>query len=267
MRVSILASGSSGNCTLLETARTRLLIDAGLSKRETLRRLALMGAAPASLDGILISHEHTDHCAGLMQLSGKWRAPIYSTQPTLDEVERILANGKTPRMDRVEHIRAGQRFRIGDIDVVAFAIPHDAVDPLGFTFSSGGLKVAIVTDLGYLPELVKQHLRGADLLVLESNHDVEMLKVGPYPWHIKQRVMSRTGHLSNHSVSEYLADDETFDAQPRHLVLAHLSETNNNPDVARICAEEALRRRSHGKAFAGQLHIASQRIPLGPFNL
>jgi phosphoribosyl 1,2-cyclic phosphodiesterase len=265
-RVSILASGSAGNSTLLETANTRLLIDAGLSKRETLRRLTELGTCPASLDGILISHEHTDHCAGLVQLLGKWRAPVFSTEPTLSEVERILSNGKTPRLDRVEHIQPGQRFTIGDIEVSAFAIPHDAVDPLGFTFRAGGIKVAIVTDLGYLPELVKQHLRGTDLLILESNHDLEMLKVGPYPWHIKQRVMSRTGHLSNHTVSEYLADEECFDAQPRHLVLAHLSENNNNPDVARISAEEALRRRTVA-AFAGQLHIASQRIPLGPFNL
>lgn len=265
-RVSILASGSAGNSTLLETANTRLLIDAGLSKRETLRRLDALGTTPTSLDGVLISHEHTDHCAGLVQLLAKWRAPVFSTEPTLSEVERILSNGKTPRLDRVEHIQPGQRFTIGDIEVSAFAIPHDAVDPLGFTFRADGVKVAIVTDLGYLPELVKQHLRGTDLLILESNHDLEMLKVGPYPWHIKQRVMSRTGHLSNHTVSEYLADEESFDAQPRHLVLAHLSENNNNPDVARISAEEALRRRA-AAAFSGQLHIASQRIPLGPFTL
>jgi len=251
---------------LLETANTRLLIDAGLSKRETLRRLTELGTCPEQLNGILISHEHTDHCAGLVQLLGKWKTNVYVTEPTLETIVAVLPNGAGGRIDRVERIQAGQRFTIGDIEVSAFAIPHDAVDPLGFTFRANGTKVAIVTDLGYLPELVKQHLRGADLLILESNHDLEMLKVGPYPWHIKQRVMSRTGHLSNHTVSEYLADADSFDAQPRHLVLAHLSENNNNPDVARISAEEALRRRS-GAAFAGQLHIASQRVPLGPFNL
>jgi len=265
-RVSILASGSAGNSTLLETANTRLLIDAGLSKRETLRRLTELGTCPAQLDGILISHEHTDHCAGLPQLLGKWKTTVYATEPTLEAIVAVLPNGAGERIDRISHIQAGQRFTIGDIEVSAFAIPHDAVDPLGFTFRANGTKVAIVTDLGYLPELVKQHLRGADLLVLESNHDLEMLKVGPYPWHIKQRVMSRTGHLSNHTVSEYLADVDSFDAQPQHLVLAHLSENNNNPDVARISAEEALRRRIGG-TFAGQLHIASQRVPLGPFNL
>ena len=112
-----------------------------------------------------------------------------------------------------------------------------------------------------------QHLREVDFLVLESNHDLEMLKVGPYPWYIKQRVMSRTGHLSNTVVSEFLADAEVFDARPRHLVLAHLSEQNNTPDIARITAEEALNRRSSDFAFRGILHIASQRTPLGPFEL
>ena len=128
-------------------------------------------------------------------------------------------------------------------------------------------KVAIVTDLGYLPELVKHHLRGADCLILESNHDLEMLKVGPYPWHIKQRVMSRTGHLSNDAVSEFLADPEGFDGEARYLFLAHLSETNNNADVAEISAAEALRRRPAEVAFRGELHVASQRIPMGPFDL
>jgi phosphoribosyl 1,2-cyclic phosphodiesterase len=266
LRVSILASGSTGNATLLESERTRLLVDAGLGKKETLRRLALLGISVDRVDAVLVSHEHTDHCSGVPQMARTWRAPVYLTESTHHAIRSLLPGNAAKKMERIEHIQPGQRFTIGDIEVSAFAIPHDAVDPLGFTFRAGGIKVAIVTDLGYLPELVKQHLRGTDLLILESNHDLEMLKVGPYPWHIKQRVMSRTGHLSNHTVSEYLADEECFDAQPRHLVLAHLSENNNNPDVARISAEEALRRRTVA-AFAGQLHIASQRIPLGPFNL
>jgi phosphoribosyl 1,2-cyclic phosphodiesterase len=118
-----------------------------------------------------------------------------------------------------------------------------------------------------MPELVKHHLREADFLVLESNHDLDMLKVGPYPWFIKQRVMSRTGHLSNTVVSEFLSDTEVFDGHARHLVLAHLSEQNNNPDLARLSAEEALGRRADDFAFRGTLHIASQRVPLGPFEL
>jgi phosphoribosyl 1,2-cyclic phosphodiesterase len=252
---------------LLETDQTRLLVDAGLGKKETLRRLAAVGRNVDRLDGIVISHEHTDHIGSLAQVLGQWRTTVYLNEATHAEVMRILPETSHKRLDRLEHIRAGQRFLVGDIEVSAFSIPHDAVDPLGFTFRTNGMKVAIVTDLGYLPELVKFHLRDSDCLMLESNHDLEMLKVGPYPWHIKQRVMSRTGHLSNHSVSEFLADAEGFDAHARYLVLAHLSENNNNPDVARISAEEALGRRTGAAMFSGELIVASQSSPLPTLNL
>jgi phosphoribosyl 1,2-cyclic phosphodiesterase len=258
-RISILASGSSGNCTLLETERTRLLVDAGLSKKELLRRLDSLGRRPDTLDGIVLSHEHSDHIGGLVQASVFWHAAVYVTEATHYEIERILPDGSAKRIAHIEHIRAGQKFIVGDIEVSPFSIPHDAADPLGFTFCSNGAKVAVVTDLGYLPELVKHHLRDSDCLVLESNHDLEMLKVGPYPWHVKQRVMSRTGHLSNDTVSEFLADSEGFDGRAQYLVLAHLSENNNNPDVARISAEEALGRRAD---FVGKLWVASQQTPL-----
>jgi phosphoribosyl 1,2-cyclic phosphodiesterase len=263
----MLASGSAGNCTLLETEQTRLLVDAGLGKKETLRRLAEVERKVDRLDGIVISHEHTDHIGGLAQVLGQWRTTVYITETTLCEVKRLLPQSSHKRLDRIEHIRAGKRFRVGDIEVSPFSIPHDAADPLAFTFRAHGTKVSIVTDLGYLPELVKHHLRDSDCLVLESNHDLEMLKVGPYPWHVKQRVMSRTGHLSNHTVSEFLADAEGFDARARFLVLAHLSENNNNPHVARISAEEALGRRRGPAAFCGELLIASQRTPLATLEL
>jgi phosphoribosyl 1,2-cyclic phosphodiesterase len=268
LRVTILGSGSGGNCTLLETDRTRLLVDAGFGKKETLRRLAEAGRSVDHLDGIVISHEHADHIGCLAQVLGQWRrTTVYLNEATHTEVLRILPESSHKRLERIEHIRAGQRFVVGDIEISPFAIPHDAVDPLGFTFRAHGTKVAIVTDLGYLPELVKVHLRDSDCLMLESNHDLEMLKVGPYPWHIKQRVMSRTGHLSNHTVSEFLADAEGFDARARFVVLAHLSENNNNPDVARISAEEALGRRTGTAAFAGELIVASQSAPLPTMNL
>jgi phosphoribosyl 1,2-cyclic phosphodiesterase len=266
-RISILASGSSGNATLLETERTCLLVDAGLGKKETLRRLAALDKRPERIDGILISHEHTDHSSGLPQLAREWRSVAYLTEPTHRELTRILPEAAGKKLDRVKYIRAGERFTIGDIEVAAFAVPHDAADPVGFTFCTNGTKVAVVTDLGYLTELVKHHLREADCLILESNHDLDMLKVGPYPWYVKQRVMSRTGHLSNHNVSEFLADPEDFDGRARYLVLAHLSENNNNPDLARLSAEEALHRRPAECAFQGELMLASQRVPLGPIEL
>lgn len=250
---------------LLETSRTRLLVDAGLSHRQLQRRLKDLGISLDPLDGILISHEHTDHSGGLPAISGRCGCPVFLTEPTHREICRVLPDGTGKNVQRVEHVEAGQALTIGDIEVNAFAIPHDAADPVGYAFRAEGVKVALVTDLGYLTELVKFHLREADCLILESNHDLEMLKVGPYPWSVKQRVMSRTGHLSNHVVSEFLADPEAFDGQPRHLVLAHISENNNTPDLARISAEEALGRRPGEAEFRGELLVASQHTPLGPF--
>ena len=295
-RISILASGSTGNSTLLETSSTTLLIDAGLGKKEMLRRFEALGRArPERVDAILITHEHSDHSTGLAQMAREWNCPAYLTEPTHREIVKMFAaedpekpayrRGRPARpaggpdgppsrkpsrkaqIDRVEYIRAGERFEIGDIEINPFAIPHDAADPVGFAFRSNGTKVALTTDLGYMPELVKHHLREADFLILESNHDLDMLKVGPYPWYIKQRVMSRTGHLSNSVVSDFLADSDVFDGRARHLVLAHLSEQNNTPDIAQICAEQALSSRPSDFAFRGSLHIASQRVPLGPFEL
>jgi phosphoribosyl 1,2-cyclic phosphodiesterase len=271
IRVSILASGSSGNITLLETEHTRVLVDAGLGKRETLRRLEALSHSIDHLDGIVISHEHSDHIGGLAQVLGLWSTTVFFTPATERAAMLSIPETSHKRLSRIEHFLPGDRFCIGDIEVAPFSIPHDAADPVGFTFRANhcadGEKVAIVTDLGYLPELVKHHLRGADCLILESNHDLEMLKVGPYPWHIKQRVMSRTGHLSNAAVSEFLCDPEGFDGEARYLVLAHLSETNNNADVAKMSAEEALNRRPAAVAFRGELHIASQRVPIGPLYL
>jgi phosphoribosyl 1,2-cyclic phosphodiesterase len=273
VRISILASGSTGNSTLLETECTTLLIDAGLGKKELTRRFAALGRAlPERVDAILVTHEHSDHSKAAAQLARHWDCPAYFTEATHREIVKMFADdpespGRKASFERMEYVRAGERFEIGDVEINAFRIPHDAADPVGFAFRASATKIAITTDLGYLPEHVKQHLREADFLMLESNHDLEMLKVGPYPWHIKQRVMSRTGHLSNNVVSDFLADSEVFDARPRHLVLAHLSEQNNHPDIARLSAEQALAARAVDFAFRGMLHVASQRSPLGPFEL
>jgi phosphoribosyl 1,2-cyclic phosphodiesterase len=272
-RISILASGSAGNSTLLETEHTALLIDAGLGKKEMLRRFEALGRQkPDHLDGILISHEHSDHSNGLAQLAREWKCPAYLTAPTHLQILKMYSDDeekptKKAQIERVEYVQPGKPFQIGDVEINPFSIPHDAAEPIGYTFRADGMKVAIVTDLGYLTGLVKEYLRRTDFLILESNHDLDKLKLGPYPWHIKQRVMSNVGHLSNNVVSEYLTDTDVFDGQPQHLVLAHLSEQNNDPYVARISAEEALGRRASLFGFSGMLHIASQHSPLGPFEL
>jgi phosphoribosyl 1,2-cyclic phosphodiesterase len=216
------------------TERTRLLIDAGLSRKETFERLAAAGVAPESLTAILITHEHTDHVSGLCAIARKLDIPVYISRLTAPAV----AWGEfTPKL---ELFQAGSQFVVGDIDVTSFTIPHDAADPVGFSFRAEGIKISIATDLGYLPESVRFQLRGSEVLLLESNHDLDMLKVGPYPWPVKQRVMGRMGHLSNDVACGFLREDP--DVRPSTLILGHLSEHNNHPAIVRLSAEQALDR-------------------------
>jgi len=252
-KVCVLASGSSGNATLVSTGRTRLLIDAGLSLRDIRQRLEQIGERAEHLNAILISHEHSDHVAGLPRLARKLRLPVYITERT----GRAIDWGEAPPL--LEHFQAGSRFPIGDIEIASFTVPHDAADPVGFCLRAGGVQFALVTDLGYITDSIRYHLRGSDLLLLESNHDLEMLKVGPYPWSVKQRVMSRLGHLSNDSACDFIRED--FDISAGTLILGHLSENNNHPEIVRIMAAQALADRG----AATRLVIAQQKKPTEVF--
>jgi len=241
--VKVLASGSRGNSAIVESSQTRILVDAGISCRETFKRMKAAGDDPHALSAILITHEHTDHVSGLLVLARKLKIPVFMTGATHHAWSRALrdADGERPQLERLELFSSGRSFQVGDIGVTPFTIPHDAADPVGFTFRAEGMKVAIATDLGYMPPSVRDQLRGCDLLVLESNHDVEMLRVGSYPWSVKQRVMSRVGHLSNSALAEFFATD--YDGHASYIVLAHLSEENNHPELARREAEKALSNR------------------------
>ncbi len=238
--LTVLASGSQGNCTVVSSSRTRLLVDAGLSCRELMRRMLACGEDPATLDAVLITHEHADHVAGLRVLARRLKIPIYITGATYQEYWRCARDGAGQRvaLERREQFCAGSGFDIGDITVMPFTIPHDAADPVGFTFRADGIKLGICTDLGYLPASVRDHLRGCHILMIESNHDLELLRGGPYPWSVKQRVMSRVGHLSNDALADFLTTD--YDGSAEFLILAHLSEQNNHPEIARMTAERAL---------------------------
>jgi phosphoribosyl 1,2-cyclic phosphodiesterase len=238
--VSVLASGSRGNCALVATSATRILVDAGLSGRETFKRLKLLGERVEDISAILITHEHSDHVTGLQRLATKLKVPVFITAPTHHAWNRAVrdANGAIPELPKSEHFSSGRGFRVGDIEVMPFTIPHDAIDPVGFTFRAEGVKVGIATDLGYIPANVKDHLRGCSVLVIESNHDVELLRSGPYPWSVKQRIMSRDGHLSNEALAEFFSND--YDGGAEYLVLAHISEQNNHLERARMSAEQAL---------------------------
>lgn len=236
LRISVLGSSSSGNCTFISTCNTRILLDAGFSRTQTSRRLHLIGESLESIGAIVLSHEHSDHTQGLSSLLSSIDVPIYVTEGTLDAV------GFCRSLKKVEPIRAGEPFMIGDLKVSPFNIPHDAVDPLAFIFETEGLKIGHVTDLGYVTELVSQRLKGSDVIVLESNHDLEMLRSGPYPWFLKQRIMGKHGHLSNEVAGMFF--EESFDGQARYVVLAHLSENNNHPDIARMVSGMALEKRN-----------------------
>ncbi len=257
--LTVLASGSRGNCSVLAGGRTRLLVDAGLSCRETLRRLRLAGESEESFDGILISHEHSDHTSGAARLSRQLGVPVFMSRATYEAWARYSENG----LERVEFFEPGCRFEVGDISVLPFTIPHDAADPVGFSFRVEGMRVGIVTDLGYIPPSVMDHIRGSNLLMIESNHDLEMLRFGPYPWMVKQRVMSRVGHLSNAALADFLLTD--YDGSAAFLVLAHLSEQNNHPELARQAAQGALGQRTG--LFSNRLLLASQGEPLESLRL
>ena len=358
--MTVLASGSKGNATVVSAGKTSLLVDAGLSCRELLRRMAIAQEDPAGLTAILITHEHLDHVAGLSVLARKLGIPVFFTEAThrawvrmltprktmtyaqwLENLQReraernaetvsapgnhlpahLLRSGtgdrsaattsaatpqategpagqvalleasagepgpaelaevepcepaetrETAKVDpaflpAVEYFQAGQRFRIGEIEVSPFTIPHDAADPCGFVFHARAesLRMAVATDLGYLPPNVKLALREVDVLLLESNHDLEMLREGPYPWSLKQRVLSRVGHLSNAATAEFLTRD--YDGGAHTIVLGHLSEQNNLPDLARMAAEEAIGDRL--SLLGNRIVLAGQDAPLEPICL
>jgi phosphoribosyl 1,2-cyclic phosphodiesterase len=344
VRFTVLASGSKGNSTVVTGGRTRILVDAGLSCRELFRRMKEAEEEPATLDAIIITHEHSDHVGGLAVTARKLGIPVYFTEgthrawmrwltpqrqmtrtqwleqcrkqaaerqaeaecaqfdgasetdgaseaddneadaPDRVECDPIEQGGPERAMDAspepvaesdvparppsrkeepawlpsVEFFKAGEPFEIGDIAISPFTIPHDAADPVGFVFRAAGVRMALVTDLGYISPNVKAQLKGVELLLLESNHDLEMLRDGPYPWSVKQRVLSRVGHLSNEAAADFL--ENGYDGQAAYVILAHLSESNNLPELARVTAERAL----NGRAclLANRLLLAEQHQAL-----
>lgn len=315
VRFTVLASGSKGNSTVVSGGHTRILVDAGLSCRELFKRMRLAGEDPATLDAILVTHEHQDHINGLAVTARKLGIPVYFSEGThrawmrwitprrqmtyaewleqcrreaesrqaeaagvtqeceCDDAEDATAEAsqqekaEEPKpepswLPSVQYFQPGRPFQIGDISVSPFTIPHDAADPVGFVFQAEGVRMALATDLGYVPPNVKAQLKGVDVLMLESNHDLEMLRDGPYPWQVKQRVLSRVGHLSNDATAEFL--ESSYDGQATYVILGHLSESNNLPELARVSAERALSGRA--SLLANRLLLAMQHEPLSPIS-
>jgi phosphoribosyl 1,2-cyclic phosphodiesterase len=310
MRMTVLASGSKGNSMVISSARTRILVDAGMSCREIFKRMRAADENPATLDAILVTHEHQDHVQGVAVTARKLGVPVFFTEAThrawmrwmkpqkrmtyaewLAQRKQAAEEAEGPcvetreqafawegaeavegeedkveagpeidscRLPCVEYFQAGSRFCVGDITVTPFTIPHDAADPVGFVFEADGVRMGLATDLGYIPSNVQQQLRNCDVLMIESNHDLEMLRDGPYPWSVKQRVMSRVGHLSNEAASDFL--ERNYDGKATYVVLAHLSESNNLPELARVSAERALRERI--SLLTNKLVLARQEAPM-----
>jgi len=270
-----LASGSKGNSVFVSTPETAVLIDAGLSGVEIQRRLTMVGKRPEQLRAIIITHEHSDHVQGAGILSRRFNIPVYITSKTYQACKNL---GKVELLNFFE---CGNAFDIDDLQVVPFSISHDACDPSGMTLACKEKKIGIATDLGIATGLVKQHLKNCDLIYIESNHDPEMLINGPYPWHLKQRIKSRTGHLSNMDTRDLVAEilgldlganlksglisDQNSDPetnldpgglQPvlKHVILAHLSEENNCPKKAAAEVTKGLNGCKVGLYVAGPDH-------------
>jgi len=226
MRFSSIGSGSAGNALVVEQSSTRLLLDCGFGLRDTEQRLARISLSPDQLTGILITHEHEDHAGGVFKLARKYRIPVWLTHGTLKMVERILPS----EILDLRIIDSHSKFNINEIEIHPFPVPHDAREPVQYTFSNGDKTLGVLTDTGCSTPHIQTMLSGCDALMLECNHDIDMLMNGIYPMSLKQRVSGRLGHLDNKSAANILS--KLDNSRLKHIVAAHLSEKNNKPELA-----------------------------------
>lgn len=229
MRFASLGSGSRGNAMVIEAGGTRLLLDCGFGPRQLAQRLARLGLTPEDLDGILVTHEHSDHVGGVAAVAGRYRLAVYMTHGT------FCASGYA---GAVELFDSHTPFAVGDLEVFPFPVPHDAREPAQFVLSDGDRRCGVLTDAGHVTAHMREMLAGCDALVLECNHDAEMLARGSYPYPLKQRIAGRFGHLDNEAAAGLLA--QLVHDRLRHVVGAHLSQENNRPELARVALAQAL---------------------------
>lgn len=270
MKFTVLGSGSTGNAVLISSETTNVLVDAGLSAKEIVKRLHLVDVQPSDLDAVLITHEHSDHAGGLRVLLSSVKCPVFisgETQEAYYSTKKGITNGdsesarrRLAMKGRAEAIRSSEEFRIGDIDFEPFSVPHDAVDNFGFVAKKDGVRIATLMDFGHFTPLITEKLKRCDAVVIESNHCRDMLRAcSVYSWELKQRIASSTGHLSNEDLAEWLTDE--FDGTARYLVLAHLSQRANDPALARITAETALKMRAPLFSAETKITLSSHREP------
>ncbi len=243
MRIASLGSGSKGNGTLFDSGETCLLIDLGFTLKETEKRLERLGVSPLDVDAILVTHEHADHIHGVGPFARKYKRPVYLTPGT----QRSTKLGTVPG---IKSINCHKPFRVGNIGIEPVPVPHDAREPCQYILSSAGIKVGILTDLGHITRYVVEQYKVCHALLLECNHDEQMLREGPYPYTLKQRVGGPHGHLNNEQAASLLAEIEL--EHLKHLVISHISEQNNCPKLARQTVESVL------GEWGGHLKIANQ---------
>lgn len=264
MKVFSIASGSSGNCVYVETEQIRLLFDAGISAKRIVCGLQQNGIEPDTVNAIFITHEHSDHIAGLSVLLKKYRIPIYGTAETLQAI-MMSSYGKDIAAELLHSIRPGTVTILGDAEVSACYTSHDAAKPVCYSVVSGNRKFAMATDLGYYDDSIVNHLKDADILYLESNYDRDMLLVGTYPYQLKRRIMGPSGHLSNEDCAALIV--QLLHNRLQYVILAHLSKENNYPELAFVNANNTLNKNWHYREPCPKLIVASRDEPIDSISI
>ncbi|MFB4213762.1 MBL fold metallo-hydrolase [Shouchella sp. JSM 1781072] len=256
MRFSVLASGSTGNAMYVETPSQRILVDAGLTGKKMDELFKKIDRDPKQIDALLVTHEHSDHIKGVGIFARKHNLPIYANEKTWNVMEKQLGQ---LTIDQKFHFNQETVKQFGDLEIESFGVSHDAVDPMFYCFRHEGRKLVIATDMGYVSERIKKTIVGANAYVFESNHDLNMLRVGRYPWNVKRRILSDMGHVSNEDAALAL-HDVVGDTQS-HVYLAHLSLDNNMKDLARMTVKQVLEQEGHQVGSSIHLHDTDPYYP------
>lgn len=256
MRFSVLASGSTGNAFYVETNTHRLLVDAGLSGKQIEQLFQQIDRPLSDLTGILVTHEHSDHIKGLGVVARKYQLPVYANEKTWRAMESLI--GDIPNEQKFV-FPVGSVRSFGDLDVESFGVSHDAAEPMFYVFHHEGKKLVLITDTGYVSDRMKGVIKHADVFIFESNHDVEMLRMGRYPWSIKRRILSDVGHVSNEDAALALAD--VIGDQTKRIYLAHLSQDNNMKELARMTVEQTLEQKGFAVGQQFEIYDTDPKIP------
>ncbi len=262
LRVSVLASGSTGNITYVESDKIKLLVDCGFSGKKAIELLSKIDRKPEDLDAILVTHEHSDHIKGVGILARKYGLDVYANEKTWQAMEPKLGKLKT---EQKVHFSKEKTVTLGDIDISSFGVSHDAIDPQFYTFQKNNKRFVMLTDTGYVSDRMRGYVKDAEAYLFESNHDLSMLRMGRYPWSLKQRILGDKGHLSNEDGALALA--EIIGDKTKRVYLGHLSKENNVKEIARSTVEEILIRKETGVNETFHLFDTDPEEPCGLFSL